>query len=157
MPDLGSTLLLYSLRVSLVSLEPVPNSGGRDYSDLKNLLRRHVLKLENELSWSNDEGWMAPDSACLAEPALSRPLAKADSGRADSVSRGMPPASSLISIAKAMLRTLESSSEFPAGSSALQKLREAVAEIIVELAPAAKREPKFELRTGPDLYSRKAG
>ena len=76
MRDLGTTLLLYSLRVGLVSLEPVPNSGECDYSDLKKLLKQHIVKLQNESSLSDDKGWIAPDSACVEKPALSSSLAK---------------------------------------------------------------------------------
>jgi hypothetical protein len=157
MRDLGSTFLLYSLRVGLVSLEPIPNTAACDYSDLKSLLGKYVAQLQSDLNRSNNNGQAATDEACMSEPTLSQPISKRDIGLVDSESRTLLPAASLISIARTMLRTLERSSQLPADNPALEKLREAVAEIILELAPAAKKEPKFVLRTGPDLYSRKAG
>jgi hypothetical protein len=157
MRDLHSILLLYSLRVAFTSLEHVTNSGDDDYYDLKTILKKHVLRLESQLHWSNDDGWMRPDSASSPKSASFPSFANRDCGFTDYEGRGRLSASSLISIARATLRTLERSSELPVDSPALQKLREAVAEIVAELEPAAKKEPKFELRTGPDLYSRKTG
>ena len=156
MGDLGSTLLLYSLRVGLVSLEPIPNTAACDFSDLKTLLERSVAQLENDPDLSNNMGQVGRDESCMSKPSLSQPISKTDIGLADSQSRTLLPASSLISIARTMLRTLERSSKLPPDSPALAKLREAVAEIILELVPASKKEPKFVLRTGPDVYSRKA-
>jgi len=154
MRDLGTILLQYSLRVGLVSLEPIENSAECDYSDLKSLLERYVVRLQNESHWSEDEGQAGTDEAGMRMPALHYP---ASTGSADSEMRSMLSASSLNSIARTMLRTLERSSKLSADNPALVKLREAVAEIVLELARAAKKEPKFVLRTGPDLYSRKAG
>ena len=156
MPDLGNALLLYSLRVGLISLESVQDSSECDYSDLKRLLKKHVITLESEPDWTNDRTWKA-DSACLAKPVLHPSRTKTDSDPVDSARGSTVPASTLISIAKTMFRTLECSSKLPVSSPALQKLREAVAEVARELEPAAKKEPKFAPRTGPDLYSRKAG
>jgi len=145
MRDLSGTLLLYYLRVASTSLEPVRSSADDDYSDLKAALKKHVLRLERQPYRTNDIGSTADSPSILR------------CGFTDSADRGRPSASSLINIIRTMLRTLERSSEFPTGSPALQRLREAVIEIIVELEPAAKKEPRFELRTGPDLYSRKLG
>ena len=156
MRDLGNALLLYSLRVGLISLESVQDSSECEYSGLKRLLKKHVIKLESEPDWTDGRAWR-PDSACLAKPVLPPSLTKTDSNPVDSASGCTLPASTLISIAKAMFRTLERSSKLPIGSPALEKLREAVAEIARELEPAAKKEPKFALRTEPALYSRKAG
>lgn len=157
MRDLGTTLLLYSLRLGSACVEPIPNSNGRDYAGLKELLKKHVIRIENESNCSNDEAWTAPDSACLARPASPASFAKENRRHEESTMRGILPASSVISLARTLLRTLERSSELPTDSPALQKLREAVNEIALELEPAAKKEPKFVLRTGADLYSQKAG
>jgi hypothetical protein len=145
-------LFFYSLRAAFKSLESVPSSGGEDYADLKTVLRKHVFELESLLQRSNDCGWMSPDSASGPKTALLPQFENRES-------KALPllPASSVISIARTTLRTVERSSTLQPDSPALRKLREAITEIIVELEPAARKEPKFELRTGPDLYSRKAG
>lgn len=61
----------------------------------------------------------------------------------------MQSASSLMSIALITLRILERSPEIPADSPRLQKLREAVAAILEELEPAAKKEPWRDLSPWP--------
>lgn len=66
----------------------------------------------------------------------------------------MPYASTLISVLRATLKTMERSPEVPPDSPALQRLRDGVEAMVAELEPAATKEPKFELRTGPDLYLR---
>ena len=66
----------------------------------------------------------------------------------------MPYASTLISVLLATLRTIERSPEVAPDSPALRKLRDAVGAMVAELEPAAKQEPKFEIRTGPDLYTK---
>jgi len=157
MRDLGNILLLYSLRIGLVSLEPIANSAECDYSDLRSLLEKYVVQFQNESQWSNDESQAGTDEACIRKPALQYPTSMGNIRLSDSEMRSLLPASSLISIARTMLRTLERSSKRSPDNPALVKLREAVAEIVLELAPAAKKEPKFVLRTGPDFYSRKVG
>ena len=57
MRDLSNALLLYSLRVGLISLESVQDSSECDYSDLKRLLKKHVITLESEPDWTNDRTW----------------------------------------------------------------------------------------------------
>lgn len=64
----------------------------------------------------------------------------------------MSYANTLISVLHATLRTMERSPEVPSDSPALLKLREGVDAMIAELEPAARREPRFEVKTGPDLY-----
>src|ERR1700749_5099486 len=141
MRDLNNTLLLYSLRVAFTPLEQVRDN---DFSDLKAILRKHVLRLEkNQRHWSNNGVWTKPDSATCAKSALFPSSLGQDSDLKNT--EGALSASSLIGIARTVLRTLERSSEISDGSPALQKLREAVAEIATELEPAVKKEPKFEL------------
>lgn len=157
MRDLHSTLLLYSLRVAFTSLEHVPSLGDDDFYDLTTMLKQHVSRLENQSHWCNDEGWVRPDSPCSPKLAPFPSLADRDRGYPDYEKKGKLPASSLISIAQTLLQTLQRSSALPVDSPALQKLREGVAEVVAELEPAAKKEPKFEPRMGADLYSRKTG
>lgn len=66
----------------------------------------------------------------------------------------MSYASTLISVLRATLRTMEKSPDVPSDSMALVKLREGVEAMIAELEPAARKEPQFEVKTGPDLYSK---
>lgn len=66
----------------------------------------------------------------------------------------MPYASTLISVLQATLRTMERSPEVARDSPSLQRLRDAVEAMVAELEPAANKEPKFEIRTGPDLYTK---
>lgn len=67
----------------------------------------------------------------------------------------MSSATTLITILRATLRTIERSPEVPSGSAAVQKLREGIDAVIEELEPIAQKEPRFEPRTGADLYARR--
>jgi len=153
MRDLNNILLLYSLRVAFTPLEHFSSTADGDYYELKTILKQHVSRLENRLHWSSEDGWTRPDAASSRQAACCSPLANRDC--TDSEGLSTRPASSPISIARTLLRTLERGSEIPDGSPALEKLREALAEIVTELGPV-KKGPKFELQTGA-LNSRRAG
>ena len=53
MRNLGTVLLLYSLRIGLVSLEPIENSAACD--DINSVLEKYVVQLQNESHWSKGE------------------------------------------------------------------------------------------------------
>lgn len=64
MRDLDTILLLYSLRMALVSLEQNPDLD-RDYPgmrDLTLLLKRQIGKIESRARLV-DDGWLRPDKA----------------------------------------------------------------------------------------------
>jgi hypothetical protein len=75
MQDLYTILLLYTLRVALVSLEQSPDLD-RDYPGIRDLtssLKQQIGKIESRAHLVHD-GWLRPDSATARKAQVKRNL-----------------------------------------------------------------------------------